>query len=82
MREEKEILKILEQWDKNPQEIFSWRQDVFKRIVLMLEQLALHPTGEGGRKETTQLKAAAQLQNMMVALEDLRMKLPVVCPTA
>ncbi len=80
MRDEKEILKILDKWDKNAQEIYKWRKDVFQRVMLMLEDLALHPTGTEGRRETTQLKAASALQSMAVALEELHLKIPVVCP--
>jgi hypothetical protein len=79
-RKEEEILKVLEDWDRNPQQIYEWRADVFKRLILELENMALYPKGTAGRMSTTQLKAIAQLQSMLVALEDVRLKIPVVCP--
>jgi hypothetical protein len=79
-RNEEQILKVLAQWDKDPQTIFEWRDDVFKRLMLLLEDMSFHPKGTPGRRETVQMKAIQLLQNLGAALDELRSKIPVVCP--
>ena len=79
-RTDEEILSILDQWQKDPQEIFTWRDDVFKRLMLLLEEMAFRPTGTPGRKETVQMKAIQLLQSLGAAMDELRTQLPVVCP--
>lgn len=79
-RTDEEILEVLKQWEDDPQKIFEWRQDVLQRLVLLLEDMAFHPTGSPGRKETVQMKAIQQLQSLSAAFDTLRTKIPVVCP--
>ena len=79
-RNEKEILDILSSWEEDPQRMFSWRSTAFRRLVLLLEDMALHPTGSPGRKETSQLRAVELLQKQLVAMEEIRWQVPVTCP--
>jgi len=72
--------RLMKRWEKNPMEMFAWRTDEFKKLLLLLQHKAHHPEGSARSKDALQLKAIDMFQKLLVAMEDVRSEVPVACP--
>jgi len=75
-----EALKRIEQWTAQPDLMFDWRSDTLKLACLVLEDILKNPQGAGRAKDLSRIRAVAQLQSLMVAMESMRINVPIVCP--
>ena len=74
------VTDVLAEWEKDPAKIFEWRGRTLKLCLLVLEDIIQNPPGQGRAMDLSRIRAIAQLQSITVAMEAMRIQVPVVCP--
>lgn len=74
------VREVLKEWEADPSKMFDWRSNALKMSLLVLEHIIEQPEGRGRSQDLARIRAIAQLQNLTVAMETMRIDVPVVCP--
>lgn len=69
---------LLELWKSNPRAMWDWRVETFRRLLVIVEKLALNPPEMA--RTADQLKAVEQLQKLMGYIDEVHEDLPTACP--
>ena len=70
----------LQAWKESPDKMFAWRSEMFRTILLILQEIITRDVGASRTKENARVRAIGQFQNIAAAMEEYRMDTPVVCP--
>ena len=78
--EQSMIDEQLQEWRESPDKMFAWRSEMFRTIMLILQELITRDVDGSRTKENARVRAIAQFQQVAAAMEEYRMDTPVVCP--
>jgi hypothetical protein len=73
-----EVVRICEEWRKDPNKMVKWGTDELQQLVLLYRDKAWNP-GNSRNKDSMQLRAMDMYQKTLLALLSVRGEVDVVC---